>query len=305
MADDQIRVWTIRELMKSAIDYLSKKEIDNARLTVELLLSHALDLQRIQLYTNFDKPLTHDEVRCFRQLYERRLSGEPVQYIIGSTSFMGLQFKVDRRVFIPRPETESLLEQIIVFDQDYGNEKDLEVFEVGTGSGNIAISIAKFIKHARVTAIDISAYALEVARQNAQLHSVESRVEFSQMDLFDLADDILQARYDLLVSNPPYVAKDEWEQLQKEIRDFEPQSAVTDGNDGFLFHRRIIEIIPGILKIGGGVLLEVGFGQAERVAQELEAANVRQVRITADLQGIPRVVSGVWLGSQPSFFCLN
>ncbi len=291
--------------MKSAIDHLSRKEIDNARLTVELLLSHALNLQRIQLYINFDKPLTHDEVKYFRQLYERRLSGEPVQYIIGSTSFMGLQFKVDRRVFIPRPETESLLEQAIVFGQDFGKEKDLEVFEIGTGSGNIAVSIAKFIKHARITAIDISAHALEVARHNAQLHSVESRIEFNQMDLFDLSDEFLQGKYDLLVSNPPYVAKDEWEQLQKEVREFEPRSAVTDGNDGFLFYRRIVEIIPEILKIGGGVLLEVGFGQAERVARELEGVNVGHVRITDDLQGVPRVVSGEWLGPQSNLLCMN
>jgi release factor glutamine methyltransferase len=291
--------------MKSAIDHLLKKEVADARLTVELLLSHALNLQRIQLYLNFDKPLTQDEVRHFRLLYERRLSGEPVQYIIGSTSFMGLHFKVDRRVFIPRPETESLLEQAIVFGQDHGNEKGLEVFEIGTGSGNIAISIAKFLKHARVTAIDVNASALEVARQNARLHSVESRIEFSQMDVFDLSGDVLQGQYDLVVSNPPYVAIDEWEQLQKEVRDFEPQSAVTDGDDGFLFHRRIIEIIPGILKVGGGVLLEVGFGQAERVARELEEAKVREVHITPDLQGIPRVVSGLWMGEQPNLICLN
>ena len=199
MADDLKRVWTIRELMKSAIDHLLKKGIDNARLTVELLLSHALNLQRIQLYINFDKPLSHDEVSTFRQFYERRLSGEPVQYIIGSTSFMGLQFKVDRRVFIPRPETESLLEQAIVFGREYGTEKELEVFDIGTGSGNIAISIAKFLKHARITAIDVSASALEVARQNAELHSVETRIEFSQMDVFDLSEDIVQGKYDLIV----------------------------------------------------------------------------------------------------------
>lgn len=305
MADNQTRVWTIRELMKSAIEHLQRKKIENARLTVELLLAHILGLQRIQLYINYDKPLTTDELKSFRELYERRLNYEPVQYIIGSTSFMGLQFKVDQSVCIPRPETESLLEQVLIFAHQYEHDKSIDILEIGTGSGNIAISIAKFLKQARVTSIDVDTHALEVARQNARLHLVESRIEFGLMDIFNPPNNFFQKRYDMLVSNPPYVAKDEWEQLQKEIRDFEPPAAITDGRDGYRFYRRIIEIIPEVLKAGGCVILEVGFGQAEKVVRELERAGLKEVCVTSDLQGIPRVVSGIWLGPRLSLISMN
>jgi release factor glutamine methyltransferase len=305
MPDNQIRVWTIRELMKSAIEHFQKQGLEDARLNVELLLAHALDLQRIQLYLNFDKPLTQEEIKRFRTLYERRLKREPVQYIIGSTNFMGLHFTVDSRVLIPRPETETLIEQIILFCQRYPNDVPVHFLEIGTGSGNIAISIAKFIKNAYITSIDISFEALAVAQQNARLHSVESRIKFSCADVFDKTEKLLQTQYDLVISNPPYIPKDEWEQLQTEVRDFEPSMAVTDGKDGLEFYYRITGIIPEIIKSGGGVVLEVGFGQAEVVARQLKEAGLEQVQITRDLQGIPRVVSGSWLGPQGIIIGLN
>ncbi len=244
MPDDQPRVWTIRELMKSAIEHLQQKGFEDARLNVELLLAHALELQRIQLYLNFDKPLNVEELKRFRALFERRLKREPVQYIIGSANFMGLHFIVDSRVHIPRPETETLIEQVIFLCQRYPTDEPIHILEVGTGSGNIAVSIAKFIKHAHITTIDISLEALAVAQQNARLHSVESRIKFSCIDIFNQTEELLRTQYDLLVSNPPYIPKDEWEQLQTEVRDFEPSSALTDGKDGFKFYHRMTEIIP-------------------------------------------------------------
>jgi release factor glutamine methyltransferase len=305
MPDDQTRVWTIRELMKSAIEHLQGKGFEEARLNVELLLAHALDLQRIQLYANFDKPLTPEELKQFRTLYERRLTREPVQYIIGTANFMGLHFNVDPRVFIPRPETETLIEQVMLACQRYAADELIHVLEVGTGSGNIAVSIAKYVKHTEITTIDISLEALAVAKQNACLHSVESQIKFSCSDIFDLTDELLQSKYDLLVSNPPYVPKDEWDQLQKEVKDFEPSSALTDGKDGLKFYHHIAGIIPTILKPGGGIVLEVGFGQAETIANILKKAGLRKLQITNDLQGIPRVVSGMWIGSQTNLIGLN
>ena len=305
MPEDKTRVWTVRELMKSAMEHLQRKGFEDARLNVELLLAHALDLQRIQLYLHFDRPLTSEELTNFRSLYERRLKREPVQYIIGSTNFMGLHFAVDSRVLIPRPETETLIEQTMLLCQRYPSTKTIQVLEVGTGSGNIAVSIAKYIKHAHVTAIDISRDALDVAEMNAHMHSVDSQILFSLTDIFDSADKVFQKRFDLLVSNPPYIPKDEWEQLQTEVRDFEPSMALTDGKNGLQFYYRLISLIPDILKSGGGIMLEVGFNQAQKVAREMENAGIEQLQIANDLQGIPRVVSGIWTGLASTLIHLN
>jgi release factor glutamine methyltransferase len=305
MSDDQTRVWTIRELMKSAIEHFQRKGFEEARLNVELLLAHALEIQRIQLYLHFDKPLTQEELKKFRILYERRLKHEPVQYIIGTASFMGLKFSVDPRVLIPRPETETLVEQAMLFCQKFTVEQPIHILEIGTGSGNIAISIAKFIKHANVTTIDISREALIVAENNARHHSVESKIQFACTDIFNRQEKLLKSQYDLLISNPPYVPKDEWEQLQKEIRDYEPPYAVTDGKDGYNFYHRIANIIPEILNPNGGVILEVGFGQSEKVVKVLKRAGIGQLQIIRDLQGIPRVVSGALMGSYPNLINLN
>jgi len=305
MPEDKTRAWTVRELMKSAMEHLQRKGFEDVRLNVELLLAHALDLQRIQLYLHFDRPLTSEELTNFRSLYERRLKREPVQYIIGSTNFMGLHFAVDSRVLIPRPETETLIEQTMLLCQRYPSSKTIQVLEVGTGSGNIAVSIAKYIKHAHVTAIDISRDALDVAEMNARMHSVDSQILFSLTDIFDSADELFQKRFDLLVSNPPYIPKDEWEQLQTEVRDFEPSMALTDGKNGLQFYYRIISLIPDILKSGGGIMLEVGFNQAQKVAREMKNAGIEQLQIVNDLQGIPRVVSGIWTGLASTLIHLN
>jgi release factor glutamine methyltransferase len=305
MPEGKTRVWTVRELMKSAMEHLQQNGFEDARLNVELLLAHALHLQRIQLYLHFDKPLTPEELKQFRTLFERRLKREPVQYIIGSTSFMGLHFAVDSRVLIPRPETETLIEQAILFRQRYPDDAQIQILEVGTGSGNIAVSLAKYIKHAHVTAIDISKEALIVAEENARMHSVHSQIQFSLIDIFDRTEELFQNRFDLLVSNPPYVPQDEWEQLQKEVRDYEPSVAVTDGKDGFQFYHRLAGMIPGLLNPGGGILLEVGFNQAKKVARELNETGIDQLHITNDLQGIPRVVSGIWMGVRSNLISLN
>jgi len=142
---------------------------------------------------------------------------------------MGLHFTVDSRVLIPRPETETLIEQAILLCQRYPSDSPIQVLEVGTGSGNIAVSLAKYIKNAHVTAIDISKDALNVAEENARMHSVDTQIQFLLIDVFDRVEDVFRKRFDLLVSNPPYVPKDEWEQLQMEVRDFEPSVALTDG----------------------------------------------------------------------------
>ncbi len=289
MIQQKVRVWTIRELMKFAIDHLQKLGFDESRLTVELLLSHALGCQRIQLYTSFDKPLSKEELARFRALYERRLIHEPVQYIVGSTNFMGLQLKVDPVALIPRPETESLVEQAMLACKDVNDGRGVSIIDLGTGTGNIAIALAKFAK-ASVVSIDNSPEALDLARENALAHNVGALTEFVLMDMFEPVDQLLLRRFDILVSNPPYISAEDWETLPTEVKRFEPRGALTDFKDGFEFHQRIVELAPYLLKNGGSLLVEIGYGQSKQVCTMMRQAGFRDVVSLPDLQGIQRVV---------------
>jgi release factor glutamine methyltransferase len=293
MLHQETQAWTIRDLMKFSIDHLQRHGFDEARLAVELLLSHALHCQRIELYTHFEKPLSKDELKQFRSLFERRLNHEPVQYIVGTTAFMGLHLRVDPRVFIPRPETETLVEQVMLLCNQRKADETLSILEIGTGSGNIAVALAKLIRDVEVTSIDTSGEALEVARGNATLQGVAERISFQQMSVFDSSMEKLTVRFDQLVSNPPYVSVEEWEHLEPEIRRFEPRGAVSDSGDGYEFFRRITSIARGVLKKEGHVIVEVGEGQAEKVQGLFRDANLSDVRAVNDLQDVPRVVIGV------------
>lgn len=290
MLQEKTRVWTVRDLMKFSIDHLQRRGFDEARLNVELLLSHALKCQRIQLYTNFDKPLTPEELKTFRSLYERRLNREPVQYIIGSTSFMGLQFQVDTRVLIPRPETETLVEQVMFVCQKLAPSQAISIIEVGAGSGNIAVALAKFVKNAALTSIETSTEAIEVARLNAEFHGVQDKITFEHIDVFEPVDQLLLKRFDILISNPPYASKDDWEHLQQEVRKFEPRVAVSDWKDGYEFYRRLIELAPYLLRENGSMLFEIGFGQSETIVRLMQQAGFFDCSVVPDLQAIPRVV---------------
>jgi release factor glutamine methyltransferase len=254
MSQDRDKVWTIRDLMKTAMDHLQRHGIDEARLNVELLLAHAMDLPRISLYTSFDRPLNRDELTRFRGLFERRLRREPLQYIVGSANFMGLSIQVDSRVLIPRPETESLIEQVMIRCNNPSVDTTVNILEVGTGSGNIAVALVKYVKRVSVCTLDVSSDALEVARHNAVAHQVIDHIEFHHASIFDDIDKVLAKRFEYLVSNPPYVARSEWDGLQDEIRFHEPRNALTDEKDGLEFYRRIAEIAPYVLIDGGTIL---------------------------------------------------
>ncbi|MBI3005068.1 MAG: peptide chain release factor N(5)-glutamine methyltransferase [Ignavibacteriales bacterium] len=292
MTEEQDRIWTVRGLMKSAISLLQKRGFDEARLNVELLLSHALRCQRIELYTNFDKSVTQAEMEQFRVLYERRLRHEPVQYILGVTSFMGLQMKVDARVLIPRPETETLVEQTIMACNNIQGGSKIHILDLGTGSGNIAIALGKYLKNVRVTSVDNSAAALDVARKNIEEHGLQPVIDLKEMDIFEPLDQLLLRRFDILVSNPPYVAPDEWETLRPEVKDYEPRSATTDSHDGFEFYRRIFELSPYLLVDKGLALVEAGDGCAGEVAELMSQNAFEDISVVQDLQGTDRVVIG-------------
>ena len=292
MLEQETQAWSIRDLMKFTIDHLQRHGFDEARLTVELLLSHALQFQRIELYTHFDKPLSKDELKTFRQLYERRLAHEPVQYIVGTTSFMGMQFAVDKRVFIPRPETETLIEQVMMKCNQRVAGEEAQILDVGTGSGNIAVSLAKLMRNTRITAIDRSAEALEVAQTNARMHGVTESIAFENASFFEPLESRFPQQFDYLVSNPPYVSIQEWQELDPEVRQFEPRQAVSDQNDGYEFYRRLGEVARQLVRKGGWVIVEVGYGQAERVTEIFRGAAFGEISVVNDLQEVPRVVLG-------------
>ncbi len=245
--------------------YLSEKGFDESRLTIELLLSHVLHLKRIQLYTSFDKPLTEAELASLKALLQRRLQHEPLQYIVGTTEFMGIEFAVDRRVLIPRPETEALAEQAVRHANENFSGQQMRILDIGTGCGCIAVFLAVRFENASVTAIDKSSDAIDVARLNAETNGVTKRITFSILDIFEAASSDFPSKFHLVVSNPPYVSISEFKGLQPEIREFEPSFAVTDDADGLSFYTRISQLGKVLLEPGGAVLVEHAYNQSESV----------------------------------------
>ncbi len=275
--------WTILELISWGHTYLAQKGFDETRLTIELLLAHTLHMQRIQLYTNFDKPLQDDELAQFKSGLQRRLHHEPLQYILGETTFMGLRFVVDPRVLIPRPETEVLVEQTIEqCKTQFAEGEKIFIVEIGTGSGCIAISLAKLLQHAHFLATDISAEALELAQSNAEALCVAEKIQFIQHDIFLESGALNIERCDVLVSNPPYISANEYEHLQQEIVKFEPASAVTDYEDGFRFYKQVADVAKKIVKPEGFVLVEHAYNQADAIQKIFLDAGWKKLQTIRD-----------------------
>lgn len=292
MGEIEIKNWRIIDLIRLGTEYFKLKGIDEARLTIELMLCHVLKCRRVDLYVNFEKPLTKSEVEELRKMMRRRLLKEPLQYIIGKTEFMGLEFKLSPAVLIPRPETEFLVEKAIeILKKDLADRQSLKVLDIGTGSGNIAISLAKLIgDKISVVGIDISKEAIEISTENAKLNVVKN-VEFIQFDLFsDKFVSEFENKFDLVVSNPPYIAVDEVENLQDEIKVFEPRHAITDGADGLSFYRRIAQIGKKIAKQNAFILLEIAYGKSEDVKKIFAQEDYKQIEVFKDYLGIERVV---------------
>jgi release factor glutamine methyltransferase len=261
-----------------------------ARREAGSLLSHALARDRTFLITHADERLTAEQIRSYLSLVERRASGEPLQYIKGTQEFYGLDFEVTPDVLIPRPETELLVETALELLK--GTDSPL-VCDVGTGSGCIAVSLLHTRPDARAVALDVSPPALEVAARNAARNGVADRITFFVSDCFDalVSGEHEDTRFDLVASNPPYVAEDDLEGLQREVREHEPRVALTPGGDGLSVIRRLVSEAPRHLKPGGYLLIEIGFDQHERVAALIDARVWTLLDIRLDLQGIPRTVA--------------
>ena len=256
--------WKVKDLLEAATGYLKKKEVHNPRLDAEVLLAHLLRVDRLKLYLNIDQPLTEKEISGYRSLIKRRSLREPLQYITGVQEFWSLEFVVNSEVLIPRPETELLVEQAIErtrtaagFPADGGRMLDL-----GTGCGAVAVSLAKELPEARLWATDISAGALEIARLNAERHGVSERIEFRQGDLWGPL--INQGiTFDIILSNPPYVASGDYDKLPPEVRDYEPRLALMGGERGMDYIEKIIKGGVNYLKEEGWLMLEMAPEQTE------------------------------------------
>lgn len=279
---------TVLEVIRRSAEFLEKKGVDLPRLQTELLLAHVLGVPRLNLYLSFDRLLTGGELDSARDLVRRRGNREPLQHILGSTSFCGLEMKVNRHVLVPRPETERLAEQAwerLGALQSPGPA----ALDFGTGSGCIAIALAVHCPGARLEAVDRSDEALAVARENAARHGVAERIRFHSGDGFAALP--AGVRFDLIVSNPPYIPSVEIEQLAPEVRDHDPRAALDGGPDGLEYFRRLAEGGADRLRPGGGLLLEIGDGQAEAVGAILAGHNWVVERVEADYSGRPRVLA--------------
>jgi len=280
------RKWTILEVLKWTSRYFQGKGISNPRTDAEVLLAHALGVERIDLYLRYDQPLTADERAVYREFVRRRASGEPVQYITGHREFWSLDFEVTPDVLIPRPETEVLVEIAIKYLKE---RRFRRVVDIGTGAGVIAVALAHEIDGISVLATDISSSAINVARRNAVKHGVADRIRFIVMNLFEsLLPDV---KFDVIVSNPPYVSSEEYRKLDREIKNFEPSIALLGGADGLDVVRRLI--VQGIshLTTGGFLFIEIGYGQAEAVRDFVSGLGQEvSINIFDDYAHIPRVV---------------
>lgn len=283
---------TLLELLNWSTTYLREHGIENPRLNAELLLARCLNLTREGLYTRLGDRFGKEGKESLEYLIRRRVSGEPLQYILGHQEFWSIYLRVDPRVLIPRPETELLVEQSLSILSEGSLKGTPRVLEIGTGSGAIAISLAKEVRDLFIVATDISGEALLLARENALSAGVDHQIMFVKGDLFGPFRLMREkGSFDLILSNPPYIQCSEIQNLAREIKDYEPIVALNGGADGMAFYRSIVSQGPRYLREGGWLLLEVGKGQGKTLSAMIEEEGffTRAERIK-DLSGIERVV---------------
>jgi release factor glutamine methyltransferase len=256
-----------RQVLLAGIERLQAAGVENARLDAEVLLAHSLGIDKADLYLQLNARATTEQEEEFRELIRRRAEREPVAYITGRKEFWSLDFLVSSDVLIPRPETERLVEVALEYAKLSASQP--KIVDLGTGSGAIAIAFAKELPEAKITAVEISAAALDVARRNSARHGIANRIQFLRGDFFAEA----AGKFDVIVSNPPYISRQEWAALPPDIRDWEPQLALDGGSDGLDFYRQIIREAHRYLVPGGHIILEIGAGMARAVADLLNATD--------------------------------
>ena len=280
-------VWTILALIRWADERFKKEGLATPRLDAEVLLAETLGIDRVGLYTHFDQPLKPEELARFKKLILRRLRREPIAYILGKREFWSLPFKVTPDVLIPRPETEILVSEALK-TQAHLDGRALRILEIGTGSGAISIALAKGLPIARVVATDLSAKALSVAEENALQNGVREQIHFLRGDLFQPLQK--GERFDLVITNPPYIPREQFPSLMPEVRDFEPRIALDGGMNGLDFFQRALPMVGKFLDPGGWFLAEMGAGQDQEILKIAEKIpDLNSFDFVKDLAGIKRV----------------
>lgn len=279
-------IWTIKKLIQWTAGYFRNHGVEEARLDAEILLGYVLGRPRIYLYTNYDQIMNKEELARYRELIRRRAAGYCTAVLIGEKEFMGIPFRVNEHVLVPRPDTEAWLEKVI---QRFRNLPDISMLDLGTGSGALAVSFLYYCKEARGVAVDISEKALETAKTNGERAGISDRVEFRRGDFLDaLRED---EQFDVILSNPPYIPSGDIDGLAEEVRR-EPRIALDGGSDGLKFYRTLGEKAVRFLRPGGLLAAEVGIGQAETVRTFFENGGLTDIEIIPDYGGVDRAVCG-------------
>jgi release factor glutamine methyltransferase len=284
--------WTVRRLLEWTCGFFTRKDVHAPRLSAERLLAHVLHYPRIKLYTDYERPLTDKELAAYRALVQRAAEQEPIEYLTGVAHFFNLEFEVNRDVLIPRPDTETLVENVLQVTRNVVGMEAPRVLDLCTGSGCIAAAIAHHLKAAVVTATDTSAKAVEVARRNVDRLGLSGRVMVEHGDLYEpLARMVDVQPFQLIVANPPYIASAQIQALDRSVKDYEPTEALDGGLDGMAVHRRILDEARERLLPGGRAYLEIAYDQGP-LAREISAAHAGfdEVRVLKDTGGNDRVL---------------
>lgn len=276
---------TLLDILNLSTDYLKKHDVKDSRFNAEILISGALDMNRLDLYLQYDRMISEEELAKIRPLLKRSSNNEPIQYIQGEKEFYNVKLMVNEHTLIPRNDTEILVEEVI----KYVSTQNFRILDIGTGSGCIPIAIAKECPNNIFFASDISNEVLDTARKNAGINDISGKIKFYKWDLFKNCPS--RSLHDIVISNPPYISLKDYENLDKNVKDHEPRIALTDEGDGLKFYRRINEMIEKILKPNGMLFLEIGFDQADEV-KNIYKEKFEDVKIVKDLGGNDRVFIG-------------
>ncbi len=289
--DRSVKTWTLQKALNWGFEFLSRTYLESPEVDAKVLLSELLGFSPSQLFLKLQDPINHETLRAYQGMIKRRSQFEPVAYIVGKKNFMGFDFLVDRRVLIPRPETELMVEAAIQY-MEKAKLQNARILDMGTGSGCIAVSIARHSSSSQITAVDQSKDALEVATRNAMTAGVRDQIQFVQNDLFDGFSQEYLNHFDIIISNPPYISTSDWGDLSPDIF-YEPRQALVGGIDGLYFINRIIKQGFSFLKARGVLFLEMGIHQASSVKEMMGKQSYIHIVTKKDYSNIERFIYGV------------